>query len=56
MVSKSLQFSTFYLADVWMYHGKLPVCAAVTSSAITRIMALALKLISSHSEVKMFSE
>lgn len=32
----------FYLADVWMYHGKLPVCTAVTSSAIARITALAL--------------
>lgn len=32
----------FDLADVWLYHGKLPVCAAVTRSAITRIMALAL--------------
>lgn len=42
MMSKKLQFPMFYLADVWMYHGKLPVCAAVTNSEITGIVSLAL--------------
>ena len=48
---EQLKSSAFYLADVWTYHGKLPVWAAVTSSAMTRSMFLAL---SSEAHLFMF--
>ena len=47
---EQLKSCTFHLADVWMYHGKLPVWAAVTSSAMTRSMSLAL-----NSEAHLFT-